>query len=51
MYDIMKKTEGKTMAENVYVTEKEFSLATKRIDDENHRQNERIQALENNMLL
>lgn len=48
MYDIMKKTEGKTMAENVYVTEKEFSLATKRIDDENHRQNERIQALENN---
>ena len=36
------------MAENVYVTEKEFSLATKRIDDENHRQNERIQALENN---
>lgn len=48
MYDIMEKTEGKTMAENVYVTEKEFGLATKRIDDENHRQNERIQALENN---
>ncbi len=34
--------------ENAYVTEKEFNLATKRIDDENHRQNERLQALENN---
>lgn len=36
------------MAESAYVTEKEFTLATKRIDDENHRQNERIQALESN---
>lgn len=36
------------MAESAYVTEKEFSLATKRIDDENHRQNERIRALETN---
>lgn len=36
------------MAESAFVTEKEFNLATKRIDDENHRQNERLQALENN---
>lgn len=36
------------MAEPSYITEKEFNLATKRIDDENHRQNERIQVLENN---
>lgn len=31
-----------------YITEKVFTEATKRIDDENHRQNERISALENN---
>lgn len=36
------------MAEPNYVTVNEFNLATKRIDDENHRQNERIQVLENN---
>ncbi len=29
-----------------YVTEKVFSEATKRIDDENHRQNERLSQLE-----
>lgn len=37
------------MSEPTFVTDKEFNLATKRIDEENHRQNERIQALENNM--
>lgn len=36
------------MSEVNYVTENEFNLATKRIDDENKRQNERIQILENN---
>lgn len=36
------------MPDIVYVTDKEFNLATKRIDEENHRQNERIAALENN---
>lgn len=36
------------MPENSYITEKEFNLACKRIDEEDHRQNERIRALENN---
>ena len=36
------------MAESSYVTENEFNLATKRIDEENKRQNERLQSLETN---
>lgn len=36
------------MADNEYVTEKEFNLATKRIDEENKRQNERLLSLETN---
>jgi uncharacterized protein HemX len=36
------------MAEPNFVTENEFNLATKRIDEENKRQNERLQILENN---
>lgn len=36
------------MSEQSYVTEKEFNLATKRIDDENNRQNERLKSLETN---
>ena len=36
------------MGEVTYVSEKEFSLATRRIDDENNRQNERIARLEQN---
>lgn len=36
------------MPEVNYVTENEFNLATKRIDEENKRQNERIQVLESN---
>lgn len=36
------------MSEAIYITEKELNLATKRIDDENHRQNERISVLERN---
>lgn len=36
------------MSELEYVTAKEFDLATKRIDEENHRQNERIKELEKN---
>ena len=34
--------------ENTFITEKEFNLAAKRIDDENRRQNERIDGLERN---
>lgn len=34
------------MAEQNYVTQNEFNLATKRIDDENQRQNERLNNLE-----
>lgn len=33
--------------EQVLVTEKEFNVTVKRIDDENHRQNERLKNLEN----
>lgn len=36
------------MAEPSYVTQNEFNLATKRIDEENKRQNERLQSLETN---
>lgn len=36
------------MGEVTYVSEKEFGLATRRIDDENNRQNERIARLEQN---
>lgn len=36
------------MSETVFVTEKEFNLATKRIDEENQRQNDRIDSLERN---
>lgn len=36
------------MSEVNYVTENEFNLATKRIDEENKRQNERLQSLETN---
>ena len=36
------------MSETVFVTEKEFNLATKRIDEENQRQNGRIDSLERN---
>lgn len=36
------------MAETVYITEKEFYLATKRFDEENQRQNDRIDSLERN---
>lgn len=36
------------MSEQTYVTQNEFNLATKRIDDENHRQNERLSSLETN---
>lgn len=36
------------MPESPYVTESVFNEATKRIDDENHRQNERLHALETN---
>lgn len=36
------------MSEVNYVTENEFNLATKRIDEENKRQNERLQILETN---
>lgn len=36
------------MPEVNYVTENEFNLATKRIDEENKRQNERLQSLETN---
>lgn len=36
------------MAETSYVTQNEFNLATKRIDEENKRQNERLQSLETN---
>ena len=36
------------MAESIYVTQNEFNLATKRIDEENKRQNERLQSLETN---
>ena len=36
------------MSESSYVTENEFNLATKRIDEENKRQNERLQSLETN---
>lgn len=36
------------MAEPSYITQNEFNLATKRIDDENKRQNERLQSLETN---
>ena len=36
------------MSEQTYVTQNEFNLATKRIDDENHRQNERLNSLETN---
>lgn len=39
---------GAKMSEPTYVTEKEFNLATKRIDDENNRQNERLKSLETN---
>lgn len=34
------------MSETNYVTQNEFNLATKRIEDENHRQNERLNNLE-----
>ena len=34
------------MSEQNYVTQNEFNLATKRIDDENKRQNERLNNLE-----
>lgn len=34
------------MSEQNYVTQNEFNLATKRIDDENQRQNERLNNLE-----
>lgn len=34
------------MSEQTYVTQNEFNLATKRIDDENKRQNERLNNLE-----
>ena len=33
--------------EQVLVTEKEFNVTVKRIDEENHRQNERLKNLEN----
>lgn len=36
------------MGEVAYVTEKEFNLQTRRIDDENNRQNERLARLEQN---
>lgn len=36
------------MAEPSYITQNEFNLATKRIDEENKRQNERLQSLETN---
>lgn len=36
------------MSEPLYVTENVFNEATKRIDDENRRQNERIAGLETN---
>jgi uncharacterized protein HemX len=36
------------MTEPSYVTQNEFNLATKRIDEENKRQNERLQSLETN---
>lgn len=36
------------MSETVFITEKEFNLATKRIDEENQRQNGRIDSLERN---
>ena len=36
------------MSELSYVTQNEFNLATKRIDEENKRQNERLQSLETN---
>lgn len=36
------------MADIVYITEKEFNLATKRFDEENQRQNDRIDSLERN---
>ena len=36
------------MSEASYITEKELNLATKRIDDENRRQNERLDHLERN---
>ena len=34
------------MSEQTYITQNEFNLATKRIDDENKRQNERLNNLE-----
>lgn len=37
---------GENMSEASYITEKELNLATKRIDDENRRQNERLDHLE-----
>lgn len=39
------------MAEPSYVTQNEFNLATKRIDEENKRQNERLQSLETNYVV
>lgn len=36
------------MGETTYITENEFTLATRRIDDENNRQNERLARLEQN---
>lgn len=36
------------MPESPYITESVFNEATKRIDDENHRQNERLAILEKN---
>lgn len=40
--------EMRIMSEITYVTDKEFNLATKRIDEENKRQNDRIENLERN---
>ncbi len=39
------------MSEPSYVTQNEFNLATKRIDEENKRQNERLQSLETNYVV